>query len=168
MPEITANYLLVGITGVLGLFVGLQLLLSIFMFAALRNSAKSRAQLDREMFGLVKKIEGLTAHRREQMLKHYDKILETLSSRLPPTIAAQTSQVIFETESKILARLAELEPNLSGDEAGRRKMDELIRTMEKLEQTIVVLAADTVRNVMVESRRNLIEQEDLSDERMAA
>jgi len=145
-----------------------QFLLAIYMAFSLRLAARERNELHKEMYGLLRKLEGLTATRREQMLKHYDKILESLSIRLPPTIAAQASATIFETESKILARLAELEPHAIKDDTSRRKMDELIKSMENLEQTIVALTAETVRKVMVDSRRNFIEEDDSRDVSLAA
>lgn len=156
MPELSQQMLLV-VVALAGLFVGLQLLLTIGVILTLKSSARERAVLNKETFGLVKRLEGLTATRREQILKHYDSILDQLSNSLPPTIAAHTSQLIFETESKILTRLAELEPNLRTDDASRRKMDELIKSMETLEKTIVALASDTVRRVMNESRRTLLD-----------
>jgi len=125
--------------------------------ASLRIAAHDRTKLNRELYGLVNKIEGLTANKRDQMLKHYDKILDDLSNRLPPTIASQAGQLIFETESKILSRLAELEPNLKDDELGQRKMDELIKNMENLESTIVNLTSQTVSNVMAQSRKELFD-----------
>lgn len=120
------------------------------------------------MFGLVRRIEALTSNRRELMVKQFDRMLANLSTRLPSTIAAQASQRIFETESKILTRLAELEPNLKKDEISRRKMDDLIRSMEGLEQTIVALTAEAVRKVMVESRSDLLDAENYSDSSAAA
>jgi hypothetical protein len=168
MLEITQNPLLLSVAAAVGLIVALQLLLTISMLISLRFSSRERVLINKEMYGLVRKLEGLTASRREQMLKHYDMMLEGLSTRLPPTIAAQTSQMIFDAESKILARLAELEPNLKDDEIARKKMDELIKTMESLERTIVVLAADAVKNVMVESRRSLLDEDKFSDISLAA
>ncbi|RIL11966.1 MAG: hypothetical protein DCC75_01340 [Proteobacteria bacterium] len=157
MLEINSDILMIiGLCA--GLFVGLQLVLTIGMLISLRSASRERTVLAKELFGLVRKLEGLTSNRREQMLKHYDSLLDSLSARLPPTIAAQTSQIIVETESKILARLAELEPNLK-DDHGRKKMDDLIKSMENLEHTIVVLAADTVRRVMAEGRRTILEDD---------
>jgi len=150
------------------IIISMQLLLTIYMAVSLRIAAKERALLNKEMFGLLKKLEGLTASRREQMIRHYDRILESLSSRLPPTIASHTSQMIYETESKILKRLAELEPNLKEDDLSRRKMDDLVKTMENLEQTIVFATAETVRKVMLESRHNLMEDESPCDISLAA
>ena len=149
-------------------FVTLQLALSIIMIISLRVASKERALLNREMFGLLKKLEGITATRREQMIRHYDRMLEGLMKRLPPTIAAQTSQVIFDTESKILTRLAELEPSLKADEEGQKKMNELIKSMESLDHTLVSCAADTVRSVMAESRRSLLEDDCMDDLSLAA
>ena len=165
---VASQALTLGVAGLVGLFIGLQLILATVVLVSLRSAARERMQLNKEMFGLVKRIEGLTAHKRELMLKHYDGMLETLAARLPPTLAAHTSQAIIDTESKILQRLAELEPNLKNDEASRRKMDELIRSMEGLEKTIVALAADTVQRVMAEGRRNLLDEQRGTDFSIAA
>ena len=140
-----------------GLFVGVSFLLSLFTIISLRSASKDRQNLNKELFGLLRKIEGLTASRREQMLKHYDGLLEVLSTKLPTAVATHTSQVIFDTEAKILTRLAELEPTLQSDEKGKEKLNELIKSMEGLERTIVNLTSDAVRNVMVEGRRSLFE-----------
>jgi hypothetical protein len=168
MTELSNQILPLGLAGLVGLFIGLQLILTAAVLISLRASARERSQLNKEMFGLVKRIEGLTSNRREQMLKHYDGMLEMLSTRLPPTIAAHTSQVIIDTESKILNRLAELEPNLRDDETSRKKMDELIASMEHLEQSIVASASDTVQRVMAEGRRSLLDDDKYADLTLAA
>lgn len=159
MVELAQENVLLGIALIFILGLSLELLVAFYMFFSLRFASKERAQLNKEMFGILKRIEGLTASRREQVLKHYDTMLQELSYKLPPTIAAQTSSVIFETESKILSRLAELEPNLKNDEVGKKRMDDLIRSMEKLEQNIVGLTADTVSRIMSDSRRNLLDDD---------
>ena len=135
----------------------LQVVVSALVFLSLRAANRERAVTTKELFGLMKKIEGLTASRREQVLKEYDKILESLTHRLPPIIAAQASESIIETESRILTRLAELEPSLKKDDVSFKKMDELIQSMEKLEQTLVTSTAETVERVLVESRTVLLE-----------
>ena len=139
-----------------------QLGICIYMSITLRIASKERAEVNKEIFGLTKKIEGLTSSKREQILKSYDKILENLSARLPITIASQTSNLIFEAESKILCRLAELEPNLKENEEGKKKMDELIKSMEGLEQTLVSLTTDAVKKVFVESRTTLLDEQEFS------
>lgn len=136
----------------------LLLFVAIYMAFSLRIASRERERLNREMFGLVRKIEGLTASRRELISRHYDRMLENLSIRLPSTIAAQTGQVIFETESKILQRLAELEPDLKNDANSKKKMHELVRSMENLQEIIIALTSDTVRRVMTESRHGIIEE----------
>lgn len=147
--------------------LAMQFLLSVVTIVALRTFSREQSRLHTELFGLLRKLEGLTASRREQVLRHYNKLLETMSARLPTTVAAQAGQVIFEAESRLLARLAELEPNLHSDADSKRKLDELIVSMEKLEQTLVNLTADTVHKVMVEGRRSLIADESF-DEPLAA
>ena len=157
----------IGVT-VITLACIVQLFTSLYMALSLRSASRERNSLNKEMFGLVKRIEAMTSSRREQMLKHYDKILSNLAMRLPPTIAAQASQTIFETESKILARLAELEPALQNDEIGKRKMEELIKSMESLEQTVVTITSEAVRKVMLESRSDLMEEDRFIEKSMAA
>lgn len=148
------------------LFV-LQSCLAVYLLSSLRNARKERAALHREMYGLVRKLEGLTSGKREQMAKQFDKILSELSLRLPPTIAAQAGQTIFETESRILSRLAELEPDLKNDEQSREKMDDLIKSMESLETTIVTVTADTVQNIMAANRQAIFEDDIYSEDRAA-
>lgn len=148
--------------------LGFQLLMIIFLTFALRAANRERAELHRQMFGVLKKIEGLTANKREQMLKHYDQMLEELSLRLPPTIAAQASQSIFEAESKILKRLAELENQPKHDQERQQKMDELLKTMEQLEHSLVTLTADTVQTVMTDSRKTLLSNESFIEKTLAA
>ena len=159
MPEITLQVPLIAAAAFLGIGALLVVLMAATLFS-LRASQRERLLLNREIYGMLKKIEGLTATKREQVMKHYDKMLESLAVRLPATVAAHASQTIFETESKILSRLAELEPNLRGDEVSKRRMNELIKTMENLENTIVCLTSDTVKKVMLESRRDVLEDSD--------
>ncbi|MCB0339698.1 MAG: hypothetical protein KDD53_08840 [Bdellovibrionales bacterium] len=141
------------------LMIAVQVCLSIVMVVVLRTSARERSQLNKEMFGLVKRIEGLTSGRRDQMLQHYDRMLENLANRLPVMVTGQVGTQIFETESRVLKRLAELEPHWSEDEDARRKMDELIRTMECLEDSLIATTSEAVTKIMNESRRELIEDE---------
>ena len=147
----------VGLSGALSLLLQVFLVLAVAII--MRAHSRERASMEREMFGLLRKLEGLTATKREQILRHYDSMLDTLSIRIPPAVAAQASKLVIDTESRILTRLAELEPNLKGDEEGRRKMDELIKQMEHLEEIIVATASDAVRSVMIDSRRALFDEE---------
>lgn len=139
----------------------LQLAVNIASIFALRSNARERADNSREFYGLVRKMEGLTAERREQMLNHYDKILENLSNKLPVLVAGQAGQKIFDAESKILSRLAEIEPLVKGNEAAHSKMDELIRTMEGLETTIITVTSEAVKQVLTEGRRELLDDDRL-------
>ncbi len=143
-------------------------ILCLITLLSLRSGQRERRELYKEMYGILKKIEGLTASRREQMIRHYDSILDNLANRLPPTVAAQTSDLIIDTEGKILARLAELEPNLREDDAARKKMEDLVRSMEKLEHAIVAITSDTVRQVLNDSRRELFEDQISKQSSLAA
>lgn len=167
MLEITETHLFfVGV--VAASLILTQLLLGVYLIASLRSAERERAAANKELFGLVRKLEGLTSHKREAMTRHYDKMLETLMARLPVSIAARAGEQIFETESKILSRLAELEQSSKEDEGARVKTDELIKSMEKLEQTVVSLTAETVQKVMSEGRRALFEEQSIDDFSAAA
>lgn len=158
VAEITNNVLI--IAAIIGITMFLvQLSLAAVMMIVLRIASKERAEQNKEIFGLVKRIEGLTAQRREQMLQHYDRLLESLSNRLPVMVAGQASTKIVEAETQILRRLTELDPALQKDKASRDKLSELIRSMEGLEDTIVNLTAEAVRDIMGEGRRELLEDE---------
>ncbi|MBX7142957.1 MAG: hypothetical protein K1X79_00750 [Oligoflexia bacterium] len=159
--SIPAAYLVIG---ALSALLALQVGVGLFSWVAMRRACREQALASREIFGLVRKLEGLTSSKREQMLKQYDKILDQLSHRLPPTIASQASEQIFETESRILARLADLEPSLKSDQGAQKKMDELIKSMEKLEQTLVASTAETVQKILADNRRALFSDADAIEE----
>lgn len=161
MFEITQSTFQIG-AFLLAVTVLLQIVMALYVSGTMRIASRERNALNKEMFGLLKKLEGLTSTRREQTLRHYDKLLETLTHRLPPIVASHASDTISEMEAKILQRLAELEPNLE-DSVSRQKMDGLIKTMEHLEQTLVALTADTVQQVLSEGRRSLLDDNSYAD-----
>lgn len=134
-----------------------QFLAAVLVLIAIWRASRDRAAHAREMFGLMKKIEGLTAARRDRIAAEYDRMVESLSLRLPTAVASKTGELVFETEQRILARLAELEPNLKANPDAREKMEELIRSMEDLEGSMVTIAADAVHQVMSENRRDLFD-----------
>ena len=136
-----------------------QLIVALYMFFSMRAASRERAALSKEMFGLMKKIEGLTARRREQALVQFDRVLDALSVRLPTAIASKVSDLVFETERQILSRLAEIEPSLKDNAGDREKMEELICSMEKLEETVVAITSDSVQQVMMDSRRSLFQED---------
>lgn len=151
---ITHHLIYLGAGVILSAFLA-QLGLSLYLLATFRRANADQARVTQELFGLMKKIDGLTASRREQVAKAYDAMMGELSAQIPTTVAAYAGQAIFETESKLLARLAELEPALRSDAKAQQKMDELISSMEGLETKIVQLTADTVETVMERNRRVL-------------
>ncbi|RMG44184.1 MAG: hypothetical protein D6719_02325 [Candidatus Dadabacteria bacterium] len=161
MIEINQSSLFI-ISGLLVACCVLQLALSLYMAASLKAASKERYRLNREMFGLLKKLEGLTSSRREKFMKHYDRLMETLTTRLPAQVASRASQSILETEKRIIARLAELEPDLN-DENSKEKMDRLIKQMEALEETVVALTADTVHEVLSDGKKLLFTDSDMEE-----
>lgn len=144
----------------------IQTVLTCAVIWSLRTNVRERREISKELFGLVRRIEGLTAERRAHVLRHYDQMLGDLSRRLPPAVAAELSDIIFDVESKVLTHLASLEPTLAPED--RAKFDDLIRSMENLERSIVGLTADTVARVMKEGRRTLTKDEAFNDLSCAA
>lgn len=139
-------------------FSTVQLLVLLYALFSVKGAARERAALTKEIYGLTKKIEGLTANKRDQMAAEYDRIVQTLAARLPTVIAGKASDAIVETEEKILTRLAELEPNLRGSQESREKLSSLVASMESLERKVVGLTAETVQQVMHESRQRLFDE----------
>ena len=136
----------------------LNLLFGVWVVFCVRSMSKENQKLNKEMFGLVRRIEGLTSHRRDQVLNQFDKLVENLSLRIPTMVAAKASERIFDTESTILKRLAELDPEIANEE-GKEKLDNLIQSMESLEKTLVSHTATAVHQVMLENRKSLFEEE---------
>lgn len=141
---------------------------SVYMLINIKAASRERNKLNREIFGLTKKIEIMTSGQRELALKHYDRILAKLTHRLPGKIAEETGETIFATESRILSRLAELEPQLKTDITAKKKMEELIKNMEELERKVVSTTIEAVHKVMLESRGELLQEEKFTDTSLAA
>lgn len=161
LAEIINNSYLFGAFVISITLLTIHSLVTIVVMVSLRAASRERHYLHREMFGILKKIEGLTATKKEQIQRAYDILIAELSTKLPPTLEISTSNAIFETESKILTRLAELEPNLKRDKAGQEKMDDLIKSMERLEQVVVTSVSETVKRVMEEGRRDIFDDESI-------
>lgn len=142
---------------VLSLYAGciVAIAVTVFIVLHLRATAQRHDRLHNQTFALMKKVEGFTAPKREEVLRNFDELLERLRTELPHQLTAEVGERIFEAETKILSRLAELEPNLAEDEVARRKMEELIRSMEQLEAKITVTAVDAVISVLRDTRHTL-------------
>lgn len=143
-----------GLVIALSVMLVVQCALALYAILSGRAARKERAALHSQMFGLVNRIEGLTASEREQAAERYDRMLERISGRLRETVGEGASQAIFDAQRLMLTRLAELEPALKTDPESREKMDRLIHQMEHLEDTLVAITVDTVRRVLSECRRD--------------
>ena len=153
MPEVNQNLFFV-LVALSILACAIQLIALFVLMAGIRNSNRSVDDSVKELFGIMKKIEGLTAGKREQMLLEFDKIIHSLSLRLPVAVASQASDMIFDAQSKILQRLAEIDPSIK-DEKNKEKMDELIKSMEGLQETLITLSSDAVRKALSEARKEI-------------
>lgn len=143
------QYAVLGASIFVGLLV-LQVILSVYMTIVLLVSSRDRKQLNRETFGLLRKIEGLTSEKQQQLRSQYARAIAGLQDRLPIAIASQVGERIYQTESAILRELAALQPNLA-DPSAKRRFDDLIKTMESLEEDLIRVTAETVHTILEES-----------------
>lgn len=149
------NSQLVVFIGLVFAFMIMQGLLNLSMLMYIRASGRESSALNRETFGLVKKLEGLTATKREQMLLHIDKLLEDLEISLPNSISKEAGQRIYEVESRILSRLAELEQLLEKDPYSKQKIEDLIKSVEGMERSVITAAAQQAKKVVLDNRNSL-------------
>lgn len=138
--------------------VCIQLAVAIGVFLSLQSAARERAEYRRELTELLQKIDLLTTPTRERIIGRYDGMLADLVEQVPERVLRETGQKIFDTESRIIARLAELEPDLKRDPIGREKMNEIIESMESLESSISSIAAETVGGALRAARAELLEE----------
>jgi len=138
--------------------VTIHLVVALGVFLALRSSARERREHRREIEVLVQKIEVLTAPTRERVIGRYDGMLANLVEKIPEKVMRETGQKIFDAESRIIARLAEIEPNLKRDPVGREKMNKIIESMESLESSVSTIAAETVDDALRAAREELLDE----------
>jgi hypothetical protein len=142
--------------------IALALVSSAAMLLALRRFSRDRENTQRSLDDIGTRLEALTGQLSDRYLNttdtNYSSVLDSLVERLPNVVAQETGNQIFETESKILTRLAEIDPMLRNDVEAQRKMDEIIRSMENLEKNIIGLTAAAVKTVMIEKRDELLRQ----------
>lgn len=152
---------------VVGALVLCQAVSVIYTLLVLRSASKERKVLNRETFGLLRKVEGLLARKQEKITKEYDRLLEQMTLQVPVVIAREAGNEIFETEKYVISRLAELELEVHDDEVAMQKMETIIKTMEGLETTIIRATSKAVERVLVENRRELFSDDD-SDSQLAS
>ena len=128
------------------------LLLMGYVAASLRQGNRERESLHREMHGILRKLDAITSEKRELFAKEFDQIIETLSVRVPAVVASEAGERIFEAESKILSRLSKLEGDVTAGSDEQKDMEDLIKSMEKLDTELVSAASDAVHDVLIESR----------------
>ena len=129
----------------------------------LRRLAHEISASNREVYGLTKKMEAMTASRRAHFVHEYDKIVNQLLRKLPANIAAQAGDSIFVTQKEILTRLAELEKVTGKSKESSKQMEQIILSMEQLEAQLVRVTADTVIEVMGDTRKRILEDERFAD-----
>jgi len=145
-------------TAALIALVTINLLVALGVLLALRSSARERREYRREIEVMVQKIEVLTAPTRERVIGRYDGMLASLVEKIPEKVMRETGRKIFDAESRIIARLAEIEPNLKRDPVGREKMNEIIESMESLESSVSTIAAETVDDALRAAREELLDE----------
>jgi hypothetical protein len=89
-----------------------------------------------DIHGSVARVESMTLPHRAEFFTQYDKVLASLSERLPRRVSKAVSERLIDIERDVLTRLAELDPHLR-DPSVRAKFDQLVLRMEELENAIV-------------------------------
>jgi hypothetical protein len=133
----------------LGIF---QVLVIVAALSLIRKTNRERKQLSKEVSQTLNKMEVMTMRDRNQLARHYDRMLESLSNRLPAVLSNKAGELIFDIEKQILAKLAKVQPGIDADD---EEIDNLIRSMERLEDTIIAATGDVVRNTLLESRKGI-------------
>jgi hypothetical protein len=131
---------------------GFQLLVMVAALRLIRKTNRERRQFDRNVTDTLQQMEVVMMRDRNQLASHYDNMLESLSSRLPSVISTRAGDAVFEIEKQVLAKLAAVHPNLDIDD---EEVDNLIRTMERLEDSVIAATGDVVRETILESRKGI-------------
>jgi hypothetical protein len=139
---------------VLLIFVAETALFVLALYCLHRALSEHRRTTE-EMRLMVRKTEAITADEREQIVRLYDRFVQRILRRLPDELAETTEEALFRTEELILRRLAELEPNLRHDPQARTRLDDIIRSMETLNDSIIRVNVDAVERALRENRESL-------------
>lgn len=142
--------------------IGLLLLQEVVIVSAVRSSRAAhveRGKLHQELFGLMRRIEGLSTGRRALITYQFDNMLESLIKQLPTRIASEAGQRIFDTESQILKALSEIEPALGEDKVLHSRLEQVLHSMENLEAVVVSVTCESVRQAIVDVRHSLLSQD---------
>lgn len=134
----------------------LQFMVATFTFRRSRAADIERGRLHQELFGLMKRIDGLSSGRRALITYQFDNMLESLSKQLPTRIASEAGQKILDTESQILKALSEIEPALAGDKLLESRLEQVVHSMENLETVVVSVTCESVRQAIVDVRQSLL------------
>lgn len=137
-------------------FLIFQIISSWVLLFLVRSSVKEQRQLAKEIFGLYRRIEVLTADDREKLVIYLNRVIDDLAESIPELVSNKASRAIFETESQILKRLTEIEP-LINDQQTKDKLHQLISSMEQLEGEVVAVTTKAVREAMTKTREELFE-----------
>lgn len=121
------------------------------------RSQKNAEKLHTAMFGLMKRIEGMTSDKRTKMITEFDHVLDRLSTRLPPVLASRAGQALYEAEKSLLQKMVSLEARLDQTPQEQEELNQIIESLESLDTQIIALTADTVHEVMLESRKHLFD-----------
>jgi hypothetical protein len=149
--------------GLMVIVLALQVSVAFYLLGKLQFASQERSKLYLELFGMLRKIEGLSSGRRALISHNLDIMLERLAKQLPSRIAAEAGEVIYKTESSMLKVLADLEPNLPQMPAMKERVEKLVISMESLESTVVSLTSETVRQAIMDTKRSILDADSFED-----
>lgn len=148
MPGIGDMFIIIG---------SINALVLLFALLSLSRLRSESLKLNRETFGLLKKVEGLTAQKHHLLAKQFDDLIEKMANQVPVIVGKEATSHLFEIERQIITRLAELEPNLKTDPKAIAHMEEVLRKVELLEEEVIRSTSKAVEKILVEKRKTLFQ-----------
>ena len=151
------------LVGLMVIVLALQISVALYLLGKFQFASKEQSRLYHELFGILRKIEGLSSGRRALIAHNLDILLEQLVKQLPSRIAAEAGEIIYKTESSMLKALADLEPNLPQLPGMKERVEKLVVSMEGLESTVVLLTTETVRQAILDTKRSILDADSHED-----
>jgi hypothetical protein len=149
--------------GLMTIVLAFQVSVTLYMIGKFQFANQERTRLYHQLFGILRKIEGLSSGRRALIAHNLDILLEQLAKQLPSRIAAEAGEIIYKTESSMLKALADLEPNLPQMPGMKERVEKLVVSMESLESTVVLLTTETVRQAILDTKRSILDADSHED-----
>jgi len=132
-----------------------QLLVVLAALLHLKRTRIERYEVNQSIQQMLQRLEVLNLRDRGEFVHLYEGMVESLVNRLPVMVSTRAGDAIFEIEKRVLAQLALIDPRLT---SSAQTVDDLIRSMEKLEDTVITVVASSVRDALLDSKEGIARQ----------